>query len=72
MSNSEIKNIFVQLSHVNKENRDNGMNLVYAYIEKNKNKLKKREITYLCTGLFYYYWLCYSINEQKKISFKNM
>ncbi|CXI36366.1 nucleolar protein Nop52, putative [Plasmodium berghei] len=70
MNNSEIKNIFVQLSHVNKENRDNGINLVYDYIEKNKNTLKKREITYICTGLFYYYWLCYSIDEQKKSALK--
>ncbi|SCN59911.1 nucleolar protein Nop52, putative [Plasmodium chabaudi chabaudi] len=70
MNNSEIKNIFVQLSHVNKENRDNGMDLVYDYIEKNKNTLKKKEITYICTGLFYYYWLCYSIDEQKKSALK--
>ncbi|CAD2090469.1 nucleolar protein Nop52, putative [Plasmodium vinckei lentum] len=70
MNNSEIKKIFVQLSHVNKENRDNGMDLVYEYIEKNKNTLKKKEITYICTGLFYYYWLCYSIDEQKKSALK--
>ncbi|KEG01928.1 hypothetical protein YYE_03447 [Plasmodium vinckei vinckei] len=70
MNNSEIKQIFVQLSHVNKENRDNGMDLVYEYIEKNKNTLQKKEITYICTGLFYYYWLCYSIDEQKKSALK--
>ncbi|CAD2090492.1 nucleolar protein Nop52, putative [Plasmodium vinckei brucechwatti] len=70
MNNSEIKKIFVQLSHVNKENRDNGMDLVYEYIEKNKNTLNKKEITYICTGLFYYYWLCYSIDEQKKSALK--
>ncbi|CAD2103249.1 nucleolar protein Nop52, putative [Plasmodium vinckei] len=70
MNNSELKKIFVQLSHVNKENRDNGMDLVYEYIEKNKNTLNKKEITYICTGLFYYYWLCYSIDEQKKSALK--
>ncbi|CRG96861.1 nucleolar protein Nop52, putative [Plasmodium gallinaceum] len=70
MSKSEIESLFVKLCHVEKESRDRGINMLYDYINKNKKVLNKHKITYICKGLFYYYWLCYSINEQKKAALK--
>ncbi|CRG99525.1 nucleolar protein Nop52, putative [Plasmodium relictum] len=70
MKKSEIESLFVKLCHVEKESRDRGINLLYDYISKNKKVLNKRKITYICKGLFYYYWLCYSITEQKKAALK--
>ncbi|ETW18727.1 hypothetical protein PFFVO_02623 [Plasmodium falciparum Vietnam Oak-Knoll (FVO)] len=67
---SEIEKIFVELCHVEKENRDKGIDILYDYITKNRKCLNEHKITYICKGLFYYYWLCYSMEEQKKCSLK--
>ncbi|SOV14484.1 nucleolar protein Nop52, putative [Plasmodium sp. gorilla clade G2] len=67
---SEIEKIFVELSHVEKENRDKGIEILYDYISKNRKSLNEHKITYICKGLFYYYWLCYSMEEQKKAALK--
>ncbi|CAA9987589.1 nucleolar protein Nop52, putative [Plasmodium knowlesi strain H] len=62
---SEIELLFVDLCHVNKERRDTGIKALTDYIKKKKVPLDGHNLSYICKGLFYYYWLCYSSEEQK-------
>ncbi|ANQ07517.1 Uncharacterized protein PCOAH_00015920 [Plasmodium coatneyi] len=62
---SEIELLFVELCHVNKEKRDTGIKVLTDYLKKKKVPLDGHNLSYICKGLFYYYWLCYSSEEQK-------
>ncbi|KJP86801.1 hypothetical protein AK88_03615 [Plasmodium fragile] len=62
---SEIELLFVDLCHVNKEKRDTGIQVLIEYIKEKKVPLDGHNLSYICKGLFYYYWLCYSLEEQK-------
>ncbi|EUD64656.1 hypothetical protein C922_04912 [Plasmodium inui San Antonio 1] len=67
---SEIELLFVDLCHVNKEKRDTGINVLTDYIKGKKVPLDGHNLSYICKGLFYYYWLCYSSEEQKTAACK--
>lgn len=66
--NEGLEKILMRLSHSETEAREDGFKRLTKFIEEHKNKITEENIESILKGLFFYYWLCDSMEKQKRAS----